>query len=299
MKTILLSLLLASQISFAQEKNSNVSNDFGTYDNEGTVIPRDKLRYQFEIRGTILVFDKTGQRLQFKGNEERTWRFSDNEPITSTWSFKQKGLPDVALSHVWQMTPDGVLTVKIKAYDKIDKAPGSSPKFGKVLKEKDIIVENFDPVTWVIGEDNNHRVVAKFDINLWKKLEPKDIGRLPIVSPRLTVYDNKGNLWITGLDTLNEESIFASISTHRGTIHFSYLPFEGAKMIGNAEKDRIKIDNGDIKITLESSDNFLPRGMNAKVYAIVDLRKKTEGRNRVKTSGASSEKDFLKAMKEI
>jgi len=284
-------------MAFAEEQNS--SNDFGSYDLEGTVIPRDKLRYQFEIRGTILVFDKTGQRLQFKGNEERTWRFSGDEPITSTWSFKQKGLPDVSLSHAWQMSPDGVLQVNMKQYDKIDKAPNSAPKFGKVLKEKNITIENFDPVTWVIGEDDKHRVVAKFDINLWKKLEPKDIGPFPIVSHRLTIYDNKGNLWVAGLDKLDAESVFASIETHKGTIHFSFVPFKGAKLIGTAEKDRIKIEEGDTKITLESSDNFLPRGMNAKVYAIVDLRKKSNGRNRVKTSGASSEKDFLQAIKEL
>lgn len=292
MKALLLILVFMSSVVFAQ------SRDFGQSDTEGKLIPAEKLRYQFEIRGRILVFDSTGKRLQFLGNEERVWRFNNDKPITSVWSFKQKGLPDVALEHEWQVSPEGVLQTKIKQFDSVEylkNAKDQNVKFGKLLKEKTIDVENFGSVSWIVSQTDKQRVVALFDLNLWKnKGDGLDLGALPISSSRLTIYDNKGNLWATGLDNASENNIFYSVSTHQGTVYLSYKPFKGGKMIGNVEKNRIKIDDGKTKLTIESANPLVPQYVLGKVYAYIDLNDKTESLNQVRSNSSSDEHHFMK-----
>lgn len=289
MKALLLILVFASSTLFAQ------SRDFGTSDTTGQVIPRDKLRYQFEIRGRILVFDSTGTKLQFLGNEERVWRFSNDKPINSVWSFKQKGLPDVALEHEWQVSPEGVLQTKIKQYDSVEYVKDAHVKFGKLLKEKSIDVENFGSVSWIVSQSDKQRVVAQFDLNLWKnKGDGMDLGAIPISSSRLTIFDNKGNVWATGLDNASENNIYYSVSTHQGTVYMSYKPFKGGKLMGNVEKSRIKIEDGKLKLTIESANPLVPHGVVGKVYAAIDLNDKTESLYQVRSNSSSDEHHFMK-----
>lgn len=283
--------LLAAQFANAS------SNDFSTSDSTKKPIPLQKMRYQIEIKGELLVFDKTGRRLLYKGDEGRSWWFGDNKPIVSNWSYRQKGLPTIAIRHEWELDSDGQLAVKIKQFDSMERGGGEEPTFGKLVKEQDFKLENFSSITWVVAQDDSKRVVAKFEPILWTSEEPSEVGRLPINSSRMTIYDNKGNLWASRLDNSDGKNVYFGATTHMGTFYISYVPFKGAKEIGLAEKNRIKLEDNGIKLNIESAEPFLPKGTSAKVYGLFDLNRRTERINSVRSYGSDDEKNFYQHIK--
>ncbi|WP_413289769.1 hypothetical protein [Bdellovibrio sp. HCB337] len=287
MKKLILAAMFVSQVAYAMD------NNFASSDSDKKPLPVDKLRYQLEIKGEILVFDKSGRRLLYKGDEGRSWKFGDNKPVVSNWSYQEKGFAQVALRHEWDLDKDGQLTVKIKQYDSMERIPGKDPKYGKVTKEQEIKVENFNSVSWVVSQDNSHRVVAKFEPTLFTENDPAKIGPLPINSNRMTVYDNKGNLWASRIDNSDGSNVYFGATTHKGTFYISYVPFKGAKEIGIAEKGRIKIEDSGVKLYIESAEPFVPRGVAAKVYGILDLKKRSDTVNSIRSYGSDKEDGFL------
>ncbi|MGE3975451.1 MAG: hypothetical protein AB7F59_13080 [Bdellovibrionales bacterium] len=272
----------------------SASNDFGASDTARPNINLEKMRWSLEIQGEILVFDKTGQKLKYKTHEGRSWNFGDYKPIVANWSYKQKGLADVALTHEWDLSKDGVLTAKIKQYSSMSRVGSEEPTFGKLLKEKEFVIENFDDISWVVEQTDSRRVVAKFHVMMWSSPDPSDVGRLPINSGRMTIYDNRGNLWASRINNSEGENVFYGVTTHQGSVYISYVPFKGAKEIGTAEKGRIKLDDGITKLTIESDQPFLPKGTLAKVYGFFNLNKRTEKIGSVHSNGGDKEENFLK-----
>jgi hypothetical protein len=288
MKTLFTILLFTAQLV-----NAN-NNDFSTSDTTKEPMPVDKLRWSLEIKGEILILDKNGRRLLYKGDEGRSWNFGDDKPIVNNWSYRQKDLPPIALRHEWNFSPDGTLTAKIKQYDSIERGSGSEPNYGKLLKEKEMTVENFNSITWVLFQDSQNRVVAKFEPISWSIPEPSDVGRLPINSNRLTVYDTKGNLWASRIDNTDGSNVYFGATTHKGSFYISYVPFKGAREIGIVEKSRIKIEDAGVKLYIESNEQFLPRGTSAKVYGYFDLNRRSEKVNSVRSYGSDEEANFLR-----
>ena len=288
MKTLVLMALLATQSAYAG------SNDFSDSDGGKKPIAVEKMRYQLEIKGEILVLDKTGRRILYKGDEGRSWKFGDDKPLVSNWSYKQKGFAPVALRHEWDLGADGVMTVKIKQYESMERGQGEEPTFGKLLKEKEFKLENFESIRWVLSQDDSKRVVAKLEPILWTSPEPSEVGRLPLNSGRMTIYDSKGNLWASRLDNSDGRNVYFGVTTSQGSVFLSYLPFKGAKEIGLAEKSRIKVEDNGIKLVIESVEPFLPKGISAKVYGMFDLNKRTDRVNSVRSFGSDTEDGFLK-----
>jgi hypothetical protein len=93
------------------------------------------------------------------------------------------------------------------------------------------------------------------------------------------------------------DNVYYGISTHLGSLYISYLPFKGASKIGIAERNRIKIEHGKTKLSIESADAFLPRGVKANIYGFIDLNNRTDGVNRTSSQGSDKEENFLKAVK--
>ena len=284
-------LLLLSAVLYMSANAQE--NDFSHSDTEARHVNYEKLRYWLEIRGEILVFDKTGTHLLYEVDEERSWKFGGDKPILANWSYKRKSLPEVALQHEWQMGPDGKLTAKIQQFASLERN-GKEIKYGKLVKSKEFMIENFNSLTWVIEQNDSVRVVAKFDPHIWSETEPSDAGALPIASQRMTIYDSKGNLWASRLDTSGGKNIYFGVTTHRGSVYLSYLPFRGAKLIGIAEKSRIKLEDGGTKLFIESNENFLPREMVANVYGYFDFSKKTDSYQSVRSNGSDKEDNFLR-----
>ena len=288
MKKMILSLMLLANLAMAQ------SMDFSDSDSEVSVISAEKLRWQYEISGEILVFEKTGTRLQYKASEERRWNFTNEKPIVAIWSYKQKGIPEVAIQHQWQADAEGHLEAQIKQYESMKKNSKEEVEYGKLVTEKTIKIENLDPISWVIFQDDNRRVVVKFNVHVWADEAGTDIGKVGINSSRMTIYDGKGVLWASRLDLSSGNNVFLGISTHMGTIYMSYLPFKGAKKIGTSQRNRIKIEDGPNKLYIESPDAFLPRGITANVYGYFDFNKRTERYNQVKSNGGDNLEKFQK-----
>lgn len=257
----------------------------------------DNLRYKLEIQGDLLVFNKSGTRLLFKVDEERRWRFGNEKPITAYWNVTHKGLPTSSLYHEWQFTPQGELQLKVKQFDSLSRDRNGEVKTGKTLQEKDFVIENMTAPSIVLHQDDKRRIVAQFKIQIWPDDAAEDIGKLAINSSRLTIFDTKGNVWASRLDNSTGNNIYFGVTTHQGSVYMSYVPFEGAKKIGVAEKNRIRIDQGNMKIHIESADMLLPRGIQANVYGFIDLNKRSERLNQVRSHGSDKEANFLENIK--
>jgi hypothetical protein len=284
--------VLLAALSFAQLANAD-SNDFGSSDMVKKPIDVEKMRYQIEIKGEIFVFDRTGRRLLYKGDESRSWWFGENKPIISNWAYKQKNLPQIAIRHEWELDKDGNLSAKIKQYDAMERGQQEAPNVGKLLREQDFKIENFEAISWVAFQDDSKRVIVRLEPILWNNSEPSDVGKLPINSPRLTIYDKKGNLWAARIDNSGGKNIYFGATTHQGTVYLSYVPFPGAREIGSAEKRMIKIEDANTKLQIESSELLLPVGVSAKVYGKIDLSKRTDRFQSVRSFGSDQEKAFL------
>lgn len=293
MKSVLVFLTLAMAFTaYAEDIN------FSEHDTPGKELAADSLRWKIEIQADLLVFNKTGTRLLFKTDEEAKWRFGNEKPITSYWNVATKGLPTTALYHEWQFNSQGELQVKLRQYDSMSKNKDGSVKTGKLLQEKDYTIENMAGPSIVLHQDDTRRIVAQFKIQIWSDENTVDIGKLGINSNRMTIYDNKGNVWASRLDNSTGNNIYYGITTHQGTVYMSYLPFEGAKKIGFGEKNRIRVEQGGLRIAIESSEAFLPRGVQANIYGIIDLNKRTDRLNQVRSNGSDKEANFLAAIKQ-
>lgn len=293
MKSVLVFLTLVMAFTaYAEDIN------FSESDTPRKELEADSLRWKIEIQADLLVFNKTGTRLLFKSDEERKWRFGNEKPITSYWNVATKGLPTTALYHEWQFNPQGELQVKLRQYDSMSKNKDGSVKTGKLLQEKEYTVENMAGPSIVLYQDDTRRIVAQFRIQIWSDENTIDIGKLGINSNRMTIYDNKGNVWASRLDNSTGNNIYYGVTTHQGTVYMSYVPFEGAKKIGFGEKNRIRVEQGGLRIAIESNEAFLPRGVQANIYGIIDLNKRTERLNQVRSNGSDKEANFLDAIKQ-
>ena len=299
LKSILSTLILFLAASASANDRDVAATDisFSESDSPRKDIDTDKLRWKMEIQGDILVFNKTGTHLLYKADEERKWRFGNEKPITSYWNVAQKGLPTVALYHEWQVTSDGELKLKYEQFDSLTKNKDGSVKTGKSLQTKELTIENMSGPEVVLFQDDSKRIVAQFKIQIWPEDKGEDIGKLAINSQRMTIYDSKGNIWATRLDNSSGNNVYFGVTTHMGSVYMSYLPFPGSKKIGIAEKNRIRLEQENIKITIESMDALLPRGIQANVYGFIDSNKRTERLNQVQSNGSDKEANFLSSIK--
>jgi hypothetical protein len=290
----LMSSLLFLCLSFSV---SAVEVDFSEVTSPRKELEADKLRYKVEIQADVLVFNKTGTRLLFKSDEERKLRFGNDKPITSYWNVIHKGLPTTAFFHEWQFNPQGELQLKFKQFESMSKDKDGGVKTGKLLQEKDFTIENMSPPSIVLFQDDNRRIVVQFRLQIWNDESAEDIGKLSINSTRMTIFDNKGNLWASRLDNSSGKNVYYGVKTHMGSLYISYVPFEGAKKIGMAEKNRIRIEQDNLKIFIESADSLLPRGVQANVYGYIDTNKRSERFNQVISNGSDREANFLESIK--
>lgn len=290
--------LMVAITTAAQDLESGASDiSFSDYDSPQKEIEIDKLRWRMEIQGDILVFNKSGTRLLYKADEERKWRFGSDKPITSYWKVTQKGLPSTSLYHEWQFTSTGELKLRYEQFDSMSRNKKGGVKTGKLIQEKEIIVENMSGPSIVIYQDDTKRVVAQFKIQIWPSEKGEDIGRLGINSSRLTIFDNKGNLWASRLDNSSGNNVYFGVTTHLGSLYMSYLPFPGAKKIGIAEKNRIRLEQENVKLSIESMDFLLPKGIQANVYGFIDTNKRSERLNQVHSYGSDKQASFLENIK--
>ncbi len=291
MKKIIMTLLVLHSIqTFAR----NDDNSFGKSESTIKEISAEKLRYQFGIKGQILVFDKTGKSFLGQVKEERNWNFNSDQPISANWQFKQADIPESNLRHTWDFNKDKQLVAKISQYASMKKNDNGEVQFGKLIKEESYVVENFDSINWVISQDDKRRIVVKFSFEPWGEKESQNIGVLPINGRDMIIYDNKSQVWAARIDNSDGNNIYFGATTHKGSVYLSFVPFKGAKEIGTAKKNRIVVEQGNTKLTLQTADSLLPQGVTAKVYGFIDLNKTTERPFSIRSMGSDNESNFLK-----
>lgn len=286
-------LLFVAMISSAAIAARDQSNDFSYSNSKLDKLSPEKLRYKFEIVGEVLVFDKSGTQLISQVPERRSWNFGSNQPITGNWNYKAKDLPEVAIYHEWDVNKEGQLTAKIIQYDKMSRESGEV-KNEKLLNEKTVTIENFDSINWIVEQTDQRRVVAKFSPRLWSSAESQNLGAVAINGRDITIYDNKGDLWASDIDNTDGDNVYFGVTTHRGSVFLSYLPFKGSKEIGTANSKGIKLQDGNLKLKIKNIDPFLPSGVTAKVYGYTDLSRRTDKPFSVRSYGSNKEENFLK-----
>lgn len=150
----------------------------------------------------------------------------------------------------------------------------------------------------MIEQSEQRRVLVKFSPNPWNELSTEDIGPIAINSRDMMIFDTKGNVWAPRLDNADGTNTYFGVTTHRGSVFLSYVPFPGAKKFGTAEKNRIKIDDGKNKLTIQSNEFFLPQGVSGNVYGWIDLSKRTDSLYSVRAYGSDKESSFLRHIKQ-
>ena len=288
---IILILTLTTSCSFAD----STSNDFGTHSGEVKKLSIKELRKQLEITGHVYLLNEDGDILYSEGREEREWKFGRTGDIISHWSFSSDAIELIALKHVWSIDKKGRIQVHIQQYSdmKQDRKRGKTI-LGKLIKERKMTVSNFEPITWKVTDSKNQIIAVRFTPKLKNTEESQTIGKLPISAKNMIVADNRGFVWTHDASFSGE---YVSLKTTQGTLYMSYQKFKGAREIGFANGNKMRIDIGKKHyLRLVSTSPLLPYGTKAKVFGKVDLNRKGKSGSTHITS-SSEEKDFLSAFK--
>ncbi len=294
MKFILLTLLLVTSSGYAVEGDSFDTSDSDT---EPKIISTESLNWQMQIFGELMAFSPDGTRLLYTHSENAEWSFNGNKNgMNNVWSFKQPGLPELYLTHHWQISDTGTLTAKLTQYESM-KREGLSSNYqpGKLIREQTFIVKDLMPITWEYFKDKDKKVLVRFVPRVWPEEEIRDLGASPINGRNMVIYDGKGKVWAKRLKNTNQVNNFFGVETYAGSFFISSQPFAGAKEIGEVKRGTIQIRVPDgSKVFVQSELPFVAEGVKGKIYGIVDLNRKTAERSRVRSYGTGTAESFLK-----
>ncbi|HEY8271627.1 MAG TPA: hypothetical protein VIG33_12120 [Pseudobdellovibrionaceae bacterium] len=249
------------------------------------------VRERLEIHSDIYQVD--GKKVV--GGPERTnyWRMDPEKGETEgNWSSIFNG-DLIAIRHNWKVNADGTIKVTIEEFANSSK----EGEFSHLIEKKEFTLENLEPIVWKVKNVKDKSFIVRYIPSLREISKPIALESLPVVGTGLTVSDNAGFLWVA--DTKEYlDGKFVGLTTHRGTIALSYVPFKGAKEMGVAEGNQInlKVDKK-FQINFKSETAFLPAGVIAKVYAVYLPEKKSKGVNSVHSFSSSSEERFQESLK--
>ncbi len=289
MKKYLLIMMLAVSTNVNAE---STSNDFGVHSGEVKNFTNKELRERFGVSGFVYVLTPDGKKLLSQGHEIREWSFGSKGDLVSNWSFSSDTIEKFALKHHWKIEANGEISVHIQQYDEIIPVKGEKePKYGKLIREEKLVVQNFSSIVWEVSMNNKQKVVIKLDPHIKENESLTQIGKLPIAGKDIVAIDNKNQVWLQSA-TFSAE--YVAITTAKGTMYLSYLPFKGSSEIGSAKGNRLQIKVSDAHtLSLVNTTTFLPEGLKAKVYGKIDLNKKSSSPNSVHISASDQEKEFL------
>ncbi len=272
--TLIIVIALASLVS---------AKEFSTQD----------IRERLQVHADIYHLDPSGKKILNGPESTNYWRSnSEKGTISGGWSSNFKD-DLIALRYNWKVEDDGTIKVSIEEYSRTDKEGES--RFEGLLDKKEFVLENLEPVVWKVKNIKNRNVVVRFIPSLREISAPISVESLPVAGTEISISDNNGYLWAEGVE-LNGK--YAGVTSHRGTIVVSYLPFEGAREMGVAEGNKIILNvDKKFQIKMKGSTPFLPSGIIAKVYALYRPEKKSKGVNSLRSFDASEEERIQKALK--
>ncbi len=192
------------------------------------------------------------------------------------------------------MLDDNSVQAVIEEYG--SQTPGQKgPEFKELLSKKEFTLHNLESIVWKIQNARGKNLVVRFFLSLREVSQPISMDNLPVAGTGISVSDNAGFLWAEGVEFSGR---YVGMTSHRGTLALSYVPFTGAKELGEAEGNQISIKvSKDFQIKLKSATSFLPSGVTAKVYAVYMPDKKSKGFNSLRTFTTNKEDRVTEALK--
>lgn len=231
-------------------------------------IDNASFKSRLHIKGNLFVTDGTGKKLISPTTDVHDWRAGvKSKAIEGDWNTKANGIRDVAMDFSFQINDDNSLKVSIRQYESIPSPEANRLKHGKVMVEKEFVLENFEPITWVAESTDTHRVILRFTPELENYREENNLEKIPIGGDRgsFTITDNHGYLWG---DNVRLGGVYSGISSHRGAVVFSFYPFKGAKESGYAIGKLIELRlSDDLVVQVKNDEALIPGEGKVKVYA--------------------------------
>lgn len=221
------------------------------------------IRERLEIRADVYVMDASGKRVVDGPYRTNVWRLNqDTGELKNDWSSDfDYGI--MAMRQHWRVGEDGVVHATIEEYAKAE-GPRNDPKFVQLIKKKDYVLENFEPIVWNVDNFKNKKFIVRYIPVLREVSRPLSVDNLPISGAGISISDSEGYLWVDDLDFGGK---YVGVTTHRGTLVLSYSPFRGSKEMGVAEGKTITVNvDKSRQITLKAREAFLPSGVTAKVH---------------------------------
>ncbi len=255
----------------------------------------EDIRDRYQLNADVYAVD--GKRIISGPEVTNYWR-PDRETgiIKGDWSSDSGDFGDrnFQIRYHFQVLDDNSMQAVIEEYG--SQTPGQKgPEFKDLLRKKEFTLNNLEPIVWKIQNARGKNLVVRFYLSLREVSKPISMDNLPVAGTGISVSDNAGFLWAEGVEFSGR---YVGMTSHRGTVALSYVPFAGAKEMGESEGNQISIKvNKNFQIKLKSTTSFLPSGVTAKVYAVYMPDKKSKGFNSLHTFTTNKEDRVKEALK--
>jgi hypothetical protein len=261
-------------------------------------LTRDDLIGRLRIRADVFVLGHDGKHLEQIGDETRVFSgFSPEGRFKRDWSSSSTNYGSFKLRHEWTIDPRGAIHVKFEEFAEaaLDSKTGEVKDFKNPIGSEERDVTDFGSILYPVKAIKGKRVVLRFIPELAPDTKTEKIGKFKIMGHGVAIYDSEGALWASDLDLGAE---YSAITTYRGTLVLSYSAFRGAEPAGVASGKKITIRMKNYpRIVLQSETDFVPAGMNARVFVRYLKEKRTLALNSVRQSESSSERRMLERLK--
>ena len=261
-------------------------------------LSRSDLIERIRIRADVLVMSDDGKHINEVGDETRLLSgFSPEGKFKRDWSSNSSNYGSFKLRHEWTVDEKGTVHVKFEEFseEEIDSKTGLSKDFKNPIGKEEHDVVDFAAILYPVKAIKGKRVVLRFIPEISPDFRAEKIGKFKLMGHGVSIYDAEGMLWASDLEMGAE---YSAISTHRGTLVLSYAPFKGSEPAGVASGKRITIRMKDYpRVTLQSESDFVPEGMNARVFVKYMKERRTEALNSVRQHESSSEERMLDRLK--
>ncbi|MGE3261683.1 MAG: hypothetical protein AB7K68_07900 [Bacteriovoracia bacterium] len=256
-----------------------------------------EIRERLEVRADVYQMDASGKRVVAGPLRTNYWRFSPEETVLEgDWSSNFNNAV-LALRHRIEVTNTGTIKFSLEEFEKIyEKVPGAKgPTLKESLGKKEMELDGLEAIVWKVKNPKSPGMVVRYFLNLKETSEPISMNELPVAATGVSIADTDGYLWA---DEVDMHGKYTGITTHRGTLLLSYVPFAGAKEMGIVEKNEMRLTvSKKFKITLRAKTDFLPATLSAKVYALYRADKRTKAPNSVSSFDSNKEENILEQLK--